>query len=285
MKSKSKKAKIVPYTPSRRFMINEDFSEITTKKPYKKLLKIVKKHAGRDETGKISIHHRGGGSKRKIRIISSLQKKPNQYATIKTVEYDPNRTARIMLVEFDDKTKMYLLAPYGIKVDDKIICKDKAKIAFGNRMKLENILSGTEIYDIEMQPGNGGKLVKSAGSSAIILAQAEGSGKKANYMQIKLPSGEIRLINKNCFASIGKVSNIEHSNIKIGKAGRSRWMGIRPYVRGKVKNPVDHPHGGGEGRNPIGLKYPKTPWGKPTVGKKTRKNKITSRFIIKRRKK
>jgi len=284
MKKKNLALAYKPYTPSRRSMTNEDFSEITTKKPYKKLLVVQKKNSGRDKSGKISIPHRGGQSKRYLRIIGSLQDKLDKPATVKTIEYDPNRTARIMLVEFEDKSKKYLLAPLNIKVGTIIIASEKAKTSIGNRIKLKNILTGTEIYDIEMEPGSRGKLVKSAGSAASVLAKAEGQGKRANYIQVKLPSGEIRLIHKECYASIGRVSNIVHSTVKIGKAGRSRWKGIRPYVRGKVKNPVDHPHGGGEGRNPIGLKYPKSPTGKPTVGKKTRKNKRTQRFIVKRRK-
>jgi large subunit ribosomal protein L2 len=272
-----------PYTASRRFMTREDYSEITEKKPYKKLLSILKKHSGRDKTGKISVHHQGGRSKRMYRIISSLDEKLNVPATVKTIEYDPNRSARIMLVQYEDGAKRYLIAPFGIKVGAVIIAAEKIKPNIGNRIKLENIPTGTEIYDIQMEPGSHNRLARSAGCSAMILAQAEGVGKRGNYIQVRMPSGEIRLIHKECFASIGKVSNINHSNVKIGKAGRMRWMGIRPTVRGKAKNPVDHPHGGGEGGNSIGLKYPKTPWGKPAMGKITRKNKRTRRFIVKRR--
>lgn len=283
MKKNNSKLAYKPYTPSRRFMTREDYTEITHKKPYKKLLQTLKKHAGRDKTGKISIQHRGGGSKRKYRIITTLDSKINTPAKVLTVEYDPNRSGRIMLVEFEDKTKSYILAPYGIKINDIVVGSDKAKINIGNRMKLKNIPTGTEIYDIQTNPSSKKSMVRSAGSSATLLAQADGEGKRANYIQIKLPSGEIRLIHKNCFACIGKVSNPNHSNVKLGKAGRSRWLGIRPTVRGKAKNPVDHPHGGGEGGNPIGLKYPKTPWGKHALGKITRKNKRTNKYIVKKR--
>jgi large subunit ribosomal protein L2 len=264
-------------------MMRQDFSVINTKKPKKSLLKKINKISGRDSFGKISIHHRGGGHKRKYRIISSLQDFIDTPATVKTIEYDPNRTARIMLVQLDNNMVKYLLAPDKIKIGDKIICSDNAKLATGNRLKLKNILTGTEIYDIEITPNSRGRLVRSAGSSAIVLSQQEGNSKKSNYIQIKLPSGEIRLIHKECYASIGKVSNTLHSTIKIGKAGRKRWMGIRPTVRGKAKNPCDHPHGGGEGGSPIGLKYPKTATGKHALGKITRRNKRTNKFIIKRR--
>jgi len=188
-----------------------------------------------------------------------------------------------MLVQFEDSAKRYLIAPFGIEVGSVIIATEKTKPKLGNRIKMENIPTGTEVYDIEMEPKSKNRLVRSAGCSAILLASAEGEGKRGNYIQVRMPSGEVRLIHKDCYASIGKVSNINHSNVKIGKAGRSRWMGIRPTVRGKAQNPVDHPHGGGEGGNSIGLKYPKTPWGKPALGKITRRNKRTRRFIVKRR--
>lgn len=274
-----------PITPSRRFMSREDYSEITKKSPQKSLTRITKKTAGRDDSGQISVRHIGGGSKRKYRLISSLQNLQGKEAKVKSIEYDPNRTARIAMVEYDKNKKAYLLAPTGLKVNDKIISQEKTPIKTGNRLKLKNISIGTEIYDIEIKPGSRGKLVRSAGSVAYLAAKAEGEGKRGNYVQVKLPSSEIRLIHKECYASIGKVSNISHSAITIGKAGRMRWMGIRPTVRGKAMNPNDHPHGGGEGHNPIGLKYPKTPWGKPALGYKTRKNKRSNKFIIQRRKK
>ncbi len=272
-----------PYTPSRRFMTRQDFSMITTKTPHKSLLKRFKKSSGRDNTGQISIGHKGGGCRKKYRIISSLQDRLNIKAKVKTIEYDPNRSARIMLVEYQDGQKAYILAPLNIKINDEIFASDKTPIKTGNRQKIKNIPSGTEVYDIETQPGIRGRLVRSAGSAAIVLTQTDGEGKRSNYIQIKLPSGEIRLIHKECYVSIGRVSNIAHSSIKLGKAGRSRWMGIRPKSRGKAKNPCDHPHGGGEGGCPIGLKYPKTATGKHALGKITRKRKTTTKFIIKRR--
>lgn len=284
MKIKDSKLVYKPYTPSRRFMTKADFSEITVSKPNKKLIKTKTRLTGRDKYGHISTAHRGGGNKRRYRIISSLQSEIGKIAEVKTIEYDPNRSARIMLVEFENKTKAYLLAPYNIKIGQQIVCKEDTKIQIGNRLKLKNIPTGTEIHDIEIEPGKKTNLVRSAGCSAILLAKAEGEGKRANYIQIKMPSGEIRLLHKECFASIGKVSNINNSNIKIGKAGRKRWLRRRPVVRGKAKNPVDHPHGGGEGGNSVGLVYPKTPWGKPAMGYKTRKNKRTEKYIIKRRK-
>lgn len=273
-----------PYTPSRRFMSREDYTEITKKKPEKSLLTTLKKHSGRDMVGRISIRHRGGGSKRKFRIISSLQERVNQKAEVVAVEYDPNRSARIMLVKYLDGKKAYVIAPSNVKVGDSILASEKTQLKIGNRMKLKNIPVGTEIHNIEMYPESKGKLVRSAGSVAFLAAYAEGENKRGNYVQIKMPSGEIRLIHKECYASLGRVSNISHNTICIGKAGRIRWMGRRSVVRGKAQNPDDHPHGGGEGGSPIGMKHPKTPWGKPALGYKTRKNKRTDRFIIKQRK-
>jgi len=275
-----------PTTSGQRDVMYEDFSFLDKKRAEKKLLTVIKKHSGRDKSGKISVRHQGGGAKRKFRIIGNLQKKPNISATVKFIEYDPNRSAFILLVEHEDGEKQYILAPHGIKKGEKIISSDKAEIKIGNRMKLKNIPTGIQIYDIELIPGRGrGQMIKSAGSSAAVLAQAEGTGKRAKYVQVKLPSGEIRLVHEECFASIGQVSNITHSSIKIGKAGRTRHMGIRPSVRGKVMSPRSHPHGGGEGVNPVGLKYPKTPWGKPAIGYKTRRRKYTNRFIVRHRNK
>lgn len=274
-----------PYTASRRFMTRQDFSMITESKSHKSLTRKKKRSSGRDKTGQISIGHSGGGQKKKYRIISSLQDRLDHKAKVLSIQYDPNRSARIMLVEFEDKSVVYLLAPNEIKIGDEIVASEKNSVKIGNRMKLKNIPTGIEVYDVETQPGTRGRLARSAGSAVMVLAQADGEGKRANYIQIKMPSGEIRLIHKECFASIGRVSNISHSSVKLGKAGRSRWMGIRPKSRGKAKNPCDHPHGGGEGGNSIGLKYPKTPWGKPALGKITRNNKITDKFIIKRRNK
>ena len=265
-------------------MTRQDVSEITKKTPEKSLLVPLKKHSGRDKTGKISVHHRGGGHKRQYRLMSTLDQFINQTAQILAIEYDPNRTGRIALVQFDNKKKAYILAPANLKVGTSIIASEKTPVKTGNRMKLKNIPSGTQIYDIQTRPESKHGMVRSAGSSAMLLSAAEGEGKKANYIQVKLPSGEIRLLHKECFASVGQVGNITHGTVKIGKAGRSRWMGIRPTTRGKAKNPCDHPHGGGEGSNSIGLKYPKTPWGKPAMGKVTRKNKRTRKFIISRKK-
>lgn len=256
-----------------------DYSILTTKKPEKKLTFSMKKTAGRDRTGQISVRHQGGGAKRKYRVLISLDRKLDMSAKIETIEYDPNRSAFISLVSFKDKVKAYILAYEGAKVGDEIM-SGAAEIQKGNRLILSKIPNGISIYDIELQPGQGGKLVRSAGNSASIVA------KEGNWVHIKLPSGEIRRVNKNCFASIGQVSNITHSAQRIGKAGRKRHMGIRPTVRGKAMHPAAHPHGGGEGVNPIGLKYPKTPWGKHALGVRTRKkNKYSRKFIIQRRKK
>ena len=272
-----------PYTASRRFMTREDYSEITKKTPHKSLLAKLQKHGGRDNLGHISIRHQGGQSKRFYRIISRLDEFLDKPAKIVAIEYDPNRSGRIALLEFADKKKIYILAPAKLTVGDSILASEKTPVKIGNRMKLKNISTGAQIYDIQTNPGSKNGMVRSAGSLAMVLALAEGEGKRGNYMQVKLPSGEIRLIHKECFASIGQVSNILHSTVKIGKAGRSRWMGIRPTTRGKAQNPVDHPHGGGEGSNSVGLKYPKTPWGKPAMGKITRKNKRTNKFIVRRK--
>ncbi len=268
-----------PTTSGRRKMTVTDYSVLTTEKTVKKLTRPLKKKSGRDQTGQISVRHQGGGAKRKYRVLISIDKKLNMPAKVETLEYDPNRSAFINLVTFEDKTKAYILAPEGLKVGD-IITSGEVDIQKGNRLQLSKIPNGVAIYDIELQPGQGGKMVRSAGSSATIVA------KEGRFVQIKLPSGEIRKINKNCFASLGQVSNITHSAQRIGKAGRVRHMGIRPSVRGKAMSPAAHPHGGGEGVNPIGLKYPKTPWGKHALGVRTRKkNKYSCKMIVRRRKK
>lgn len=269
-----------PTTQSRRNMSVTDFSVLTKKKPEKTLLAVLKKNAGRDKTGQISVRHQGGGAKRKYRILTSLDKKVGEKAKVVALEYDPNRTSFIALVIFEDGTKAYILAWEGIKVGDEIEANEKTEVRLGNRMRLKNIPTGISIYDIEIQPGQGGKLIRSAGTQTTILA------KEGDLVQIKMPSGEIRQVNINNFASIGQVSNITHSAQCIGKAGRKRWMGVRPSVRGKAMSPNAHPHGGGEGVNSIGLKYPKTPWGKHALGVRTRKkNKYSDRLIVKRRKK
>lgn len=263
-------------TPARRHMSVASFDEITTDKPEASLMTTLQKHGGRNNTGSITTRHRGGGVKRKYRIIDFKQKdKHGIEGTVMTVEYDPNRTGYIMLVQYKDGEKRYHLAPHGIKVGDVLVCSEKAKVKTGNRMAISNVPVGYSVYNVELTEGKGGQLARSAGSS-IKLVSLEGQ-----YAQIQMASGEIRLVSKGCFASIGIVSNIEHNNIVIGKAGRKRYMGLRPQVRGKAMNPKDHPHGGGEGNTSIGLKYPKTPWGMPALGFKTRKRH--SKMIIKDR--
>lgn len=251
-----------------------DFSVLTKKKPEKSLIRPLKKSSGRDQTGQISVRHRGGLPKRKYRIISSLKEKIDQPAKVQAIEYDPNRSAFITLIAFKDKTKMYTLAWEGIKIADQVIAQERAEIKPGNRLKLKNIPNGMRIFDVEIQPGQGGKLARSAGSSTTIVA------KEDKYIHLKMPSGEIRKILGECWACIGQSSNIEHGSQRISKAGRKRHLGIRPTVRGKAMHPAAHPHGGGEGVNPIGLKYPKTPWGKHAFGVRTRKKRKYSRKLI-----
>lgn len=268
-----------PTTQSRRKMSVTDYSVLDKKKSEKCLTKKLKRSFGRDNTGQISVRHRGGGLQRKYRVMSDLTKKLAVYAEVTSLEYDPNRSAFICLVKFEDDTKAYILAWEGAKVGDKVIADEKTDASAGNRMRLSSIQTGTNIYDIEIHPGQGGKLTQSAGTTSALMSKDSG------WAQIKMSSGEIRKINENCFASIGQVSNVTHSFVRIGKAGRNRLKGIRPSVRGKAMNPNSHPHGGGEGQNSIGLKYPKTPWGKIAIGGKTRKkHKYSDKFIVKRRK-
>ncbi len=251
----------------------------TKTEPEKKLTKYIKKKAGRStQTGQITVRHRGGGVKRLYRIIDFDQEKMGIEGKVVALEYDPNRTAYIMLVEYEDGEKRYRLAPDGIKVGEKIICAEKAEIKIGNRMKLKEIPVGTQVFNIELMPGKGGKMVRAAGTSAKILGQEE------KYTILEMPSKEVRKVFSECFATIGRVSNPGHIFEDIGKAGRRRLKGWRPTVRGSAMNAVDHPHGGGKGKAPIGLPYPKTPWGKPALGVKTRKKKWTDKLIIKRRK-
>ncbi len=265
-------------TPGRRFMSVSTFEEITKHKPEKKLLRSFKKQAGRNNQGKLTVRHQGGGHKQLYRMIDFKQRdKLGVPAKVAAIEYDPNRTCYIMLVQYADGEKRYHIAPDQIKVGTMIMSEDKAKIQLGNRMALKNIPVGYEIHNIELNKGRGGQIVRSAGSKAHVV------GVEGDHAQVSLPSGEVRLIDKNCYASIGIVSNIDHANIKLGKAGRKRWMGWRPEVRGKAMNPIDHPHGGGEGNQPIGLPGPKTPWGMPALGYKTRKRKYSDRLIIKDR--
>ncbi len=269
-----------PTTASRRGMTGIDFSALSRKNPEKKLLKYIKRNVGRGNSGRITVRHKGGGVKKLYRIIEFSQTRLDSPAKIIALEYDPNRTAFIALIEYSDKQKQYIIAPHSLKSGDEIIFSEKAPLSPGNRIKLKNIPVGTAVYNIELDPGKGGKLVRSAGSSAQVLAQEEGT------TNLKMPSTEIRKFNSECFASIGMVSNPENRFYRVGKAGKSRLKGRRPHVRGSAMNPVDHPHGGGEGRQPIGLKHPKTPWGKPALGVKTRnKKRWTKKFIIQRRKK
>lgn len=267
-----------PTTPSRRFMTVTDFSELSNVKPEKSLTTNLKKNAGRNSYGRITVRHRGGGNKRKYRIIDFKRDKVDMPATVKTLEYDPNRSAHIALVEYQDGEKRYILAPVGLKVGDTVISSAAADIKPGNALPISAIPVGTVIHNIELAPGKGGQLVRSAGNSAQLMA------KEGKYAQVRLPSGEVRMILTVCKATIGQVGNIDHENVTIGKAGRKRHMGIKPTVRGVVMNPCDHPHGGGEGKSPIGRPSPVTPWGKPALGYKTRKkNKQSSKYIVKAR--
>lgn len=253
---------------------------LTKKKPEKKLLSPLKKKGGRNSSGRITVRHQGGGAKRHYRMVSFGQEKLDMPAKVVALEYDPNRTSFIALLEYQDKDKKYVIAPHNLKVGDEVIASEKAEIKIGNRIKLKNIPSGTEIFNIELEPGRGGKVVRSAGASASVLAQ------EGLYTHLKMPSGETRKISKECYATLGSVSYPEWRYVRIGKAGRSRHMGIRPTVRGVAMAPIAHPHGGGEGRSSIGMKYPKTPWGKHALGVKTRKkHKWTNKFILQRRSK
>jgi len=268
-----------PYTPSRRNMTSSTYEEITKKTPEKTLLASKKKHAGRNSYGRITVRHQGGGNRQKYRIIDFKRQKDDMEATVVGIEYDPNRSANIALIEYTDGTKSYILAPKGLKDGDKVESGAKADIKPGNCLPIENIPLGTMIHNIELNPGQGGKLVRSAGQEAQLMA------KEGAYAHVRLPSGEMRLISIRCRATIGTIGNSDHENIKLGKAGRTRHLGIRPTVRGSVMNPNDHPHGGGEGRAPVGHSGPLTPWGKPALGYKTRnKKKQSNKFIVKRRK-
>jgi large subunit ribosomal protein L2 len=266
-----------PTTPSRRHMTVSTFEEITVSQPERSLVAPLTRKGGRNNQGKLSVRHQGGGHKRKYRIIDFKRNKDGVPGRVATIEYDPNRSANIALINYLDGEKRYILAPNGLKVGDTIISGTDADIKVGNALPLQNIPVGTVIHNIEMKPGKGAQIVRSAGTAAQLMA------KEGSYATLRVPSGEMRQVHILCRATIGQVGNLDHENINIGKAGRSRWLGIRPTVRGSVMNPVDHPHGGGEGRNPIG-RNPVTPWGKPALGAKTRKKKNPSdRFIIKRR--
>ena len=268
-----------PYTPSRRNMTSSSFEEVTKKTPEKSLLSVKKKNAGRNSYGRITVRHQGGGNRQKYRVIDFKRQKDDMYATVVGIEYDPNRSANIALIEYEDGTKAYILAPKGLTDGDKVISGAKVDIKPGNAMPIEAIPVGTMIHNIELNPGQGGKLVRGAGQEAQLMA------KEGAYAHVRLPSGEMRLVAVRCRATIGTIGNSDHENIKLGKAGRKRHMGIRPTVRGSVMNPNDHPHGGGEGRAPVGHSGPMTPWGKPALGYKTRnKKKLSNKFIVKRRK-
>ena len=268
-----------PYTPSRRNMTVSGFEGVDKKaKPERSLVESLKKNAGRNSYGHITVRHRGGGNKRKYRIIDFKRQKLDMPATVERLEYDPNRSAFIALIRYEDNTLSYILAPYGLKAGDKVVSSPAADIKPGNCLPIANIPVGTVIHNVELQPGCGAQLVRSAGAAAQLMA------KEGELAQVRLPSGEVRYVRTNCTACIGQVGNLDHENIHIGKAGRTRHMGIRPTVRGSVMNPNDHPHGGGEGRAPVGRPGPVTPWGKPALGYKTRKTKNrTDKFIVKRR--
>ena len=267
-----------PTTPSRRHMTTSDFAEITKKKPERSLTEVISKKAGRNSYGRITVRHRGGGEKRKYRIIDFKRDKLDMPGRVVSVEYDPNRSANIALLEYEDGERRYILHPAGLKVGDSVISGEKADIKPGNCLPIRSIPLGTVIHNVELNPGRGGQIVRGAGVAAQLMA------KEGGMSQVRLPSGEVRMIRMECRATIGQVGNLDHENIQIGKAGRKRHMGIRPTVRGSVMNPVDHPHGGGEGKSPIGRPGPVTPWGKPTLGYKTRKKRHrTDKMIVKRR--
>ncbi|MFM1654464.1 50S ribosomal protein L2 [Brevibacillus sp. B_LB10_24] len=272
--------KFKPTSPGRRQMTVSTFEEITTSTPEKSLLAPLSKKAGRNNQGRITVRHQGGGHKRKYRVIDFKRNKDGIIGRVATIEYDPNRSANIALINYADGEKRYILAPLGLKVGDQIVSGPDADIKTGNALPLENMPVGTTIHNIELKPGKGGQLVRAAGAEAQLL------GRDGDFVIVRLGSGEIRRIHKECRATVGQVGNLDHELINIGKAGRSRWLGVRPTVRGSVMNPNDHPHGGGEGRAPIGRKSPVTPWGKPALGLKTRKKKNKSdQYIIRRRKK
>lgn len=266
-----------PTSAGRRGMTGFTFEEITKSKPERSLTEALRKRGGRNNTGRITVRHRGGGHKRRYRLIDFKRDKFDCAAQVISVEYDPNRSARIALLQYEDGEKRYILAPLGLKVGDRVANGELAELRPGNALYIRDIPVGTQIHNIELLPGSGGQLARAAGVSAQLLA------KEGIYAQVRLPSGEVRLIHERCMATLGQVGNTEHGNIKLGKAGRKRWMGWRPEVRGIAMAPNAHPHGGGEGRSGIGLPGPKTPWGKPALGKRTRSNRRTDRFIVRRR--
>lgn len=268
-----------PKTPGQRHKTSYTFEVITKTKPERGLLVIRKQHSGRNALGRVTVRHRGGGARRQIRLVDFKREKANIPAKVAAIEYDPNRTARLALLHYADGEKRYIIAPIGVKVGDTLMSGAGAEIRPGNNLPLANIPVGTTVHAVELHPGKGAQLVRSAGASAQLLA------KEGKYAHVRMPSGEVRLVLQDCSASIGQVGNVEHSNVKLGKAGRKRHMGRRPEVRGSAMSPKDHPHGGGEGRSNIGMPGPKTPWGKPTLGYKTRRNKRTDDMIVRHRSK
>jgi large subunit ribosomal protein L2 len=266
-------------TPGQRHKTSYTFEEITKDRPERSLIVPQKKTAGRNAYGRVTVRHRGGGEKRHLRVVDFRREKIGIPAKVAAIEYDPNRTARLALLTYADGEKRYILAPVGVKVGDMLVSGPQAEIRPGNALPLANIPVGTTIHAIELKPGKGAQIGRSAGSSAQLLA------KEGKYAHVRMPSGEVRLVLQECMASIGQVGNVDHSNVKLGKAGRARHMGLRPEVRGSAMTPRDHPHGGGEGRSPIGMPGPKTPWGKPALGYKTRRNKRTNKMIIRHRSK
>jgi len=266
-----------PTSPGRRGMTGLTFEEVTRTEPERSLLRPLRKRSGRNVHGRITVRHRGGGHKRRYRLIDFHRDKVGIPARVSSIEYDPNRSARIALLVYVDGEKRYIIAPLGLQVGDTVMSGEDAEIRVGNALSLERIPLGTLVHNVELYPGRGGQMVRSAGTSAQVLA------KEGDYVTLRLPSGEVRLVRKECKATVGGVGNVDHGNIKLGKAGRKRWLGRRPAVRGSAMTPRDHPHGGGEGRAPIGMPSPKSPWGKKTLGKKTRRNKATDRYIVRRR--
>jgi large subunit ribosomal protein L2 len=271
--------KYQPTTPGQRGMTGYAFDEITKDTPERSLIVPLRRRGGRNSYGRVTVRHQGGGARRNIRIVDFKRDKVNIPAKVAAIEYDPNRTARLALLHYADGEKRYILAPIGLKVGDSLVTSPQAEIRTGNCMPISNIPVGSLVHNIEVKEGKGGQLVRSAGTAAQLIA------KEGEFAQIRMPSGEVRLIRQKCYATIGQIGNLDHSNIKLGKAGRKRHMGIRPSVRGSAMTPRDHPHGGGEGRQPIGKPGPRSPWGKPTLGYKTRRNKTTNKFIVRRRSK
>lgn len=269
--------KYKPITPGQRGMTGASFEEITKSTPERSLLRPLHKHGGRNVYGRVTVRHRGGGNRRHIRLVDFKRDKRDIPARVAAIEYDPNRTARLALLFYADGEKRYIIAPLDLRVGDTVIAGRGAEVRTGNSLPISNIPVGTLVHNIELKPGKGGQLARAAGSAAQLLA------KEGDYAQIRMPSGEVRLVRQECFATIGQVGNVDHGNIKLGKAGRKRHLGIRPTVRGTAMTPRDHPHGGGEGRQPVGMPGPKSPWGKPTLGYRTRRNKATDKYIVRRR--